>query len=415
LWRNYEQKDETQAHICCAPGGLISFFMGQAAKASTVVVGTCRTNLTSFTTIQGAVDFVPSGSTIDVCPGTYPEQVTINAKSLTLNGVLAGTNDAAVLIPSAGGLAVNATDIDGDAVAAQIFVENSTGVIVSRLTVDGDGNALSGCGTNLIGIYYKNSSGRITDDVARNQILGSSDQGCQVALGIDVESDSGTPAVTVSNSSVHNYQKNGITAGGPGTGGGPGMTITGNTVTGIGPTPAIAQNGIQVGFGATGKITGNYVVKDIYTGGTFGASGILIYASSGVTVSSNTVESTQYGIASVSDPTSGSADNAIVSANHIGGTETFDPIDLCSNGNTAQSNSINGSNAQSGIHVDDGCPGPGAMPSGINNTVKTIQLTNPAPEFCSVRAHLTQPVPILFLTLLTPRCQGIRVLSGLPR
>ncbi len=357
--------------------GLIVFFPGQAAPASTVVVGVCKTGLTSFSTIQAAVNAAPAGSTIDVCPGTYPEQVTINAKSLTLIGVLSGTNDAAVLVPPSGGLAVNASDFTGKPVAAQVFVENATGVIISHLTVDGSGNALTGCGTNIIGIYYQNSSGKIVDDVARNQILDTSDQGCAVGLGIDVESDSGAPAVTVSNSSVHHYQKNGITAGGPGTGGGPVVTITGNTVTGIGATAAIAQNGIQIGFGSTGKVTSNYVTDDIYTGGTFGASGILIYASAGVTASNNSVESTQFGIATASDPTYGPADNSTIDSNHIGGTQTFDAIDLCSNGNTADSNSIFGSNAQSGIHVDDECPGPGATPSGTNNTVKNNTINEP--------------------------------------
>ena len=117
-------------------------FAGQAARASTVVVGSCKPSLTSFSTIQAAVNAAPAGSTIDVCPGTYPEQVTISAKSLTLIGIPAGTSDAAVLIPPPGGLAINATDIGGGAVAAQIFVENSTGVTISHLTVDGNGNAL---------------------------------------------------------------------------------------------------------------------------------------------------------------------------------------------------------------------------------------------------------------------------------
>jgi len=356
---------------------LLVFLAGQSALASTVVVGTCKSGLTSFSTIQAAVNAAPNGSTIDVCPGTYSEQVTINGKSLTIIGVLSGTNDAAVLIPPAGGLTVNASDFAGKAVAAQVFVENATAVTISHLTVDGKGNALTGCGTNLIGIFYQNSSGKIVDDVARNQILDSSYQGCQIGLGIDVESDSSGPAVTISNSSVHNYQKNGITAGGPGTGVGPVMTITGNTVTGIGATAAIAQNGIQIGYGSTGKITGNSVTDDIYTGGTVGASGILIYASSGVTASNNSVESTQFGIVTVSDPTYGAADNAVINSNHVGGTQAFDAIDLCSNGNTADSNSIFGSNAQSGVHVDDECPGPGATPSGTNNTVKNNTINEP--------------------------------------
>ena len=356
---------------------LLVSLAGQSTLASTVVVGTCKSGLTSFATIQAAVNAAPNGSTIDVCPGTYPEQVTINGKSLTIIGVLSGTNDAAVLLPPSGGLTVNASDFSGKAVAAQLFVENATAVTISHITVDGKGNALTGCGTNLIGIFYQNSSGKIIDDVARNQILDSSYQGCQVGLGIDVESDSSGSAVTISNSSVHNYQKDGITAGGPGTGGGPVMTITGNTITGIGATAAIAQNGIQIGYGSTGKITGNYVTDDIYTGGTFGASGILIYASSGVTASNNSVESTQFGIVTVSDPAYGPADNAVINSNHVGGTQTFDAIDLCSNGNTADSNSIFGSNAQSGVHVDDQCSGPGSTPSGTNNTVKNNTINEP--------------------------------------
>ena len=352
-------------------------FAGQAARASTVVVGSCKPSLTSFSTIQAAVNAAPSGSNIDVCPGTYPEQVTISAKSLTLIGIPAGTSDAAVLIPPPGGLAINATDIGGGAVAAQIFVENSTGVTISHLTVDGNGNALGSCGTNLIGIYFKNSAGKITDNVAHNQILGPADEGCQVGLGIDVESDSGAPAVNVSNNSVHNYQKNGITASGPGTGGGPAMAITGNTVIGIGATPVIAQNGIQIGLGSTGKVTSNTVADNIYTGGNSAGAGILIYASTNITVSGNSVESTQFGIATVTDPTYGPADNATINTNHIGGTQNFDAIDLCSNGNTAEQNTIYGGQAQSGIHIDDECPGPGSTPSGINNIAKNNMINEP--------------------------------------
>jgi hypothetical protein len=281
------------------------------------------------------------------------------------------------LVPPSGGLTTNATDIGGGAVAAQIFVENSTGVTISHLTVDGNGNALLGCGTNLIGIYFKNSAGKITDSVARNQILDAGDQGCQVGLGIDVESDSGTPVVSVSNNSVHNYQKNGITASGPGTGGGPAMAITSNTVIGIGATPVIAQNGIQIGLGSTGKATSNAVADDIYTGGNSAGAGILIYASTGLTVSGNSVESTQFGIATVTDPTYGPADNATISTSHIGGTQNFDAIDLCSNGNTAEQNIVYGSMAQSGIHIDDECPGQGSTPSGTNNIVKNNTINEP--------------------------------------
>jgi hypothetical protein len=236
------------------------------------------------------------------------------------------------------------------------LVQNATAVIVSHLIVDGSNNGLVDCTIDPIGIYYQNSSGTITDNAVRNVLMAPSLQGCQVGLAINVESNTGAPTVTISNNSVRNYDKNGITASGPGNGtGGPAVTVTGNTVIGIGATSVIAQNGIQIGFGATGSVKGNYVADDIYTGPTYGSSGILIYASAGITASGNTVESTQLGIVPATDPTYGNADGTIVTSNHIGGTQTFDAIDLCSDNNTAETNIIYGS-AQSAIHLDHSCP-----------------------------------------------------------
>jgi hypothetical protein len=348
-----------------------------AFAASNVAVGLCSASGTHYLSIQAAVSAVeslPAPRIVRVCPATYSEQVKITA-SLTLEGVANGTLDAAVLVPPMGGLSTNASDIFGNSVAAQIFVQSAT-VTVSHLIVDGtgsNGNGLSGCSINPIGIYYQNSSGTITDNAVRNVLMAPGLQGCQVGLAINVESDAGSPAVTISDNSVRNYDKNGITASGPGTGGGPNVTVTSNTVIGLGATSVTAQNGIQIGYGATGSVTYNYVVDDVYTnppcGGTneppcYGSSGILIYASSGITASSNTVESTQLGIAPTTDPTYGTANDTIVKSNHVGGTQNYDAIDLCSDKNTAESNVVYGS-AQSGIHVDDSCP----PSTGSGNTV----------------------------------------------
>ena len=352
---------------------VLAAFGGQAFAAN-VAVGLCAAPGTHYTTIQAAVNAVSVGGKVEVCPGIYPEQVSIN-KSLTLLGIAAGTTDAAVIVTPAGGLAQTGTDIFGKPVAAQVLVTGTTAVTVSHLTVDGSNNGLSGCSVDPIGIYFQNSTGTITYNAVRNQLMDPADQGCQIGLAINVESSTGFPAVTISNNSVRNYDKNGITASGPGNGSsGPAVTVSGNTVIGIGATSAIAQNGIQIGFGATGSVTTNDVADDIYInppcgGGNpqppcYGSSGILIYASSGVSVSTNIVESTQLGIATASDPTYGLADNTSIKTNHIGGTQSFDAIDLCSDGNTAETNIIYGS-AQSGVHIDDECPNS----TGSNNTV----------------------------------------------
>src|ERR1700694_565189 len=113
-------------------------FGGQAFGSTVAVTPTppCQPSLPHFATIQSAVNSVPAGSTIKVCPGNYPEQVSIINKNLTLTGIAFGTSDAAVVVVPAGGLVTNGvTDIFGFPTAAQIFVQN-TAVTISHLTVD---------------------------------------------------------------------------------------------------------------------------------------------------------------------------------------------------------------------------------------------------------------------------------------
>jgi parallel beta-helix repeat protein len=357
--------------LSCLALVVLVVLSGQAFASNSVTVGLCAGPGTHYLTIQAAVNAVSIGGTVRVCPGPYPEQVTIS-KNLALTGIANGTADAAVVTVPSGGLVTNGVvDIFGFPTAAQIFVQNAN-VTVSHITVDGANDGLTDCSIDAIGIYYQNSSGIITDNAVRNVLLPTGLQGCQDGLAINVEGSTGTPAVTISDNSVRNYDKNGITASGPGTAGvGPVVTVKGNTVIGLGATTVTAQNGIQVGLGATGSITSNYVADDIYTNppncspSCTGASGILVYASAGVTVSSNTVESAQYGIVPVTDTNNGGpANGTIIKLNHIGGTQLFDAIDLCSDGNTAQTNVIYGS-SQDGIHMDDSC----SPSTGSNNTV----------------------------------------------
>jgi len=89
-----------------------------------------------------------------------------------------------------------------------------------------------------------------------NMKLGAGLEGCQSGLGIFVQKLRGQKKeVRVQTSSIHDYQKNGITGNEQGTK----IQVDGNTVTGIGPTSGAAQNGIQIGFGADGQIKQNVV------------------------------------------------------------------------------------------------------------------------------------------------------------
>ena len=206
-------------------------------------------------------------------------------------------------------------------------------------------------------MYYRNGSGSVTNSVVRNFRSGPGLEGCQAGLGIFAQSDDvgGTSIVTVTNTSVHDFQKNGITGNGPGTT----LTAMSNKVTGDGPTPFIAQNGIQVGFGANGTVTNNVVSEVVYSQcvdasapdpnpcDNGSSTGILVYqASTPTTVSSNTVTTTQTGVYL-------DASGSTASSNVITRTRVYDGIYLPSgaDSNTISNNSITNSD-ESAIWID---------------------------------------------------------------
>src|SRR6266478_9086527 len=133
-----------------------------------------------FQTIQAAVNAAPAWSTVLVCPGSYPEQVVIS-QPLILRGVLNGTAGAAIITVPAGGLSLNAPSLAfGGVVAAQLLVQNTAGVRVDHLIVDGSGSTCPAGANRTIGIEFYNvgdaswvnAAGFIANDVVRNEVDG---------------------------------------------------------------------------------------------------------------------------------------------------------------------------------------------------------------------------------------------------
>ena len=108
-------------------------------------------------------------------------------------------------------------------------------------------------------------------------------------------------AGSITHNHVWNYQKNGITD----TSAGHRVAINHNVVNGEGPVDYIAQNGIEVGFGATATVTHNTVTGNSYTGANGASSGgILVVggacfsrpASVGVRINHNTLRGNDVGV-----------------------------------------------------------------------------------------------------------------------
>jgi len=70
-------------------------------------------------------------------------------------------------------------------------------------------------------------------------------------------------------------------------GGGASVSVLNNTVTGEGQISYIAQNGIQVSYGAKAVVKGNTASGNWYTPSSYIACGFLIYQAGGVSASSN--------------------------------------------------------------------------------------------------------------------------------
>lgn len=125
---------------------------------------------------------------------------------------------------------------------------------VTGVTVTGDVS-----GAKYFGVLVDDGSASVTGATIHD--IGDSPLFDGAQHGVGIYFTNGATG-SVENSTVDNYQKGGIVASGNGTN----VTISGNTVTGLGPVNFIAQNGIQVSYGAVGTVRGNNISDNFYTG-----------------------------------------------------------------------------------------------------------------------------------------------------
>jgi hypothetical protein len=302
--------------------------------AATYAVGTCKPSLPSYTTISAAVGAVPPFSTVEVCPGTYSEQVMI-AQPLTLKGISSGNaGQAVVTVPGSGLIVV--TDGFGISIAPQVHVTAGP-VNISDITVDGTGNTVGGSAW-LVGIFYdSNSSGTVNEVTVRNL----SDSG--ITGGVWAENTNATSeSVTIENSNFHDIDNSAV------------ITLSNPAST---LSAAVKGNTMQGGYyqvqwqSGAGSLTAN-VINGGYEAIVVSAplSGPAIGP---LTVSGNTTANQSYGIVAYGGvtATSNKISNASVAGIYEGGggntykgnaiTKTSVGIEFNCNTPTVTSNTIN--------------------------------------------------------------------------
>ncbi len=312
--------------------------------------------------VQLAVDAASAGQTVCLRAGVYPEQVTIATPGIHLRGASATST---ILDPASG--SVNAVDYDNAQfpLIAVVLVANVSGVELSGLTVNAAGAAASigGCSPGLVGIDFQNvSSGDVSGVTVTNVELSPSLLGCQSQTGIYAYVGSGSPPpggshISITSTRVTSYGKGGIVCDDNGVT----CTLAADTITGLGPTPAIAANGIQVAFGAVGHISRVTVTGNDYTGGSatndwfgngYSSSGILLYeASSGTSITSSRLADNQIGILAADDVADTITGNTIVDSPAYGIVEDGDAGFVA----TIASNIVRNPTTKAvGIFVDNG-------------------------------------------------------------
>jgi hypothetical protein len=150
-------------------------------------------------------------------------------------------------------------------------------------TVDATIDTAEIFGANYFGVVVNGDAGSPSASITDSNIhdIGETPlNGTQHGVAIYFRSFflTGSASGTVSNNVLSKYQKGGIVANGQGVN----VAITDNVVTGQGAVDSIAQNGIQVGYGANASVMRNTVTGNAYTGANFASSGgILVVGGAG--------------------------------------------------------------------------------------------------------------------------------------
>ena len=202
----------------------------------------------------------------------------------------------------------------GSVDSSEVKNANYFGIVVAGDTVDASGNPTS------VGAASVDVTNNSVHDIGESPLNGTQHG---VAIYYRACSPNSSATGTIAGNTLTNYQKGGIVVSCSGAA----VSISGNTVTGQGPVTYIAQNGIQVGYGATGQVTRNTIKGNAYSGlNNASSAGILLFGGCGLPITTG-IQIVKNTLGS-STPTDG---------NDIGVALTnYDPT--CSTGQTASTN-----------------------------------------------------------------------------
>jgi hypothetical protein len=335
-----------------AAAGAASLYVSNSAP---IVTGGKSCAQPNFATIQAALDALkalPTG-TVNICPGTYTEQLTIaKPDKLTVAGT---AGSAKVVLPAS---PANTKTTCDEASEAALSEPNQDAIsICTPGTVSITGLKLEAkwpeetCNGSLYGILVAGGATLKATNVTIEGAGAFPINGCQGGVGIQVGMHWTTPVqvghATLKGVTIENYQKNGITIEGNGSTANIGTT----TVTGAGPTDQIAQNGIQVSDEGVAKIKASKISGnecDHAGCGSEGFSqtqstGLLFFgAAPGSNVSSSTISGNDVGAYYVSESETQPASPELVLSKDAFSENRYEGVALDQGKAALKSNTISG-------------------------------------------------------------------------
>ena len=331
--------------LCVA---LIALFAVGAASASAApawvspaptVAGGHTCTAPGYNSVQAAIN--SNVESINICSGTYTEEVSIKHGSVKLTAVN-GAGTATIVMPASAPPTGNTCDASGQKDELSLCTSGTvklTGLSVEALVPLAECVAPS----NLNGIYLGGGGTLKATNVSVN---GASTtlagyKGCQDGIAINIEEGS----AVLKKVTAKGYQKNGPTADGSDAS----LTMSSSTVTGEGPSPEIGQNGIQVAYGAKGvikttKVTDNECeLANVCGANGEQATGVLFYeAAPGSSLTSSKIEDNDGGVYYASGSSTLAATPEVTFLKDFLTSNRYEGADLEEGNSTLKSVTING-------------------------------------------------------------------------
>jgi hypothetical protein len=215
---------------------------------------------------------------------------------------------------------------------AVISVVDTQNVTIEGLTIDASMNTVSGCTEALAGVHFYNSSGKLLNSTISGAQLGNP-QSCTTlfpgnGFGVQVDTATGQTgpfSVSISGNSIHDFNRDGVLVNGSRIT----AEISGNAISGVGPSTGYNQFGVFIANGAVGHVNHNTISQ-----GNCGSIAFLacvsvrsegvVFRSAGDTsvVDSNVISNVQSGIFL------NGANNVQITNNVIMNIDALDGIDI---------------------------------------------------------------------------------------